>query len=139
MLYASKQKGEGVFFALRQDAEASGVLRIPKSNVDISLMANGDLWGDERFARQIARNMANTLDEFEAVVTDRLHVAILSALMGKRVCLLKNSYWKNESVYEHSLALFFDNVHFIKNIDRVHASCPELSSLGAQNSSGLLG
>jgi len=49
-----------------------------------------------------------------SVFTDRLHVAALAAIMGKRVFLFPNIYWKNKGVYEYSLTKF-DNVTFVEN------------------------
>jgi exopolysaccharide biosynthesis predicted pyruvyltransferase EpsI len=42
----------------------------------------------------------------EAIVTDRLHVAILGAILGKRVFLISNIYHKNKGVYEYSLSSY---------------------------------
>jgi exopolysaccharide biosynthesis predicted pyruvyltransferase EpsI len=47
------------------------------------------------FLRFIAR--------YDRVVTDRLHVAIGGALLGRDVTLAANRYFKNRAVYEHSL------------------------------------
>lgn len=41
---------------------------------------------------------------FAAVHTDRAHVAITAAMMGRDVWFYRNSYFKNEALYEHSLA-----------------------------------
>jgi exopolysaccharide biosynthesis predicted pyruvyltransferase EpsI len=46
------------------------------------------------------------------VYTDRLHVAILAAILKKETYLLPNSYHKNKSAYEFCLKRF-PNVHFI--------------------------
>lgn len=42
----------------------------------------------------------------QAVHTDRLHVAIAAAMLGTAARLRPNSYDKNRSVYDHSLASF---------------------------------
>ena len=46
------------------------------------------------------------------VYTDRLHVSILGAILGKETYLLPNSYHKNKSTYDFSLKSF-PNVTFI--------------------------
>ena len=46
------------------------------------------------------------------VYTDRLHVSILAALLGKKTHLLPNSYHKNESVYRFSMKAH-SNVEFL--------------------------
>lgn len=45
------------------------------------------------------------------IYTDRLHVAILSMILGKKVSLFGNSYHKNKGVWEYSLK---DKVTFIE-------------------------
>ena len=54
--------------------------------------------------------MMRFVDRFEQVNTNRLHIAILSALLGKSVNFYANSYGKNHAVYEHSMAQRFSNV-----------------------------
>lgn len=44
--------------------------------------------------------------------TDRLHVAIAGALLGKSVELHANSYFKNRAVYQFSLRSF-PSVRFV--------------------------
>jgi len=46
------------------------------------------------------------------VYTDRLHVAILAAILKKQVFLFPNKYWKNKGVFEYSLKKY-KNVTFI--------------------------
>lgn len=50
---------------------------------------------------------------FDAIRTDRLHVAIAGTLLGKQVTLYPNSYYKNRAVYAFSLRKF-SNVRFAK-------------------------
>jgi len=45
-------------------------------------------------------NLAAT---YEEIITNRLHFAIAGLLIGRRVTLLANSYYKNQAVYENSL------------------------------------
>ena len=47
----------------------------------------------------------------ETVYTDRLHVAILSSILGKDVTLFGNIYHKNRGVWEYSLR---DSVRFVE-------------------------
>jgi len=48
----------------------------------------------------------------ERVYTDRLHVGILAAILGKPVTLYANAYHKNVGVYEYSLS-GYDHVEFV--------------------------
>jgi exopolysaccharide biosynthesis predicted pyruvyltransferase EpsI len=43
------------------------------------------------------------LDQFERVTTNRLHLCILAALLGKEVDFYANSDFKNEAVYKFTI------------------------------------
>jgi len=60
------------------------------------------------------RNFVNLIEGSNKVITDRLHVAILAAILGKETVLLPNSYYKNRGVYEFSLSKY-PNVKFVSN------------------------
>ncbi len=49
---------------------------------------------------------------YESVTTDRLHVAIAGALLGRNVTLAANRYFKNRAVYEHSLRERFPHLRW---------------------------
>jgi exopolysaccharide biosynthesis predicted pyruvyltransferase EpsI len=59
-----------------------------------------------------AQFLLRVIMRFSAVRTDRLHVAIAGALLGKRVELYAGSYYKNRAVYDFSLRRF-RNVRFV--------------------------
>jgi hypothetical protein len=50
---------------------------------------------------------------FAEIHTDRCHGAISGAMMGRKVVLYRNSYFKNRAVYDHSLA-GMPNVRFVE-------------------------
>jgi exopolysaccharide biosynthesis predicted pyruvyltransferase EpsI len=50
------------------------------------------------------------IDRYDVVHTDRLHVAIAAALLGKTVHIHPGSYHKIQSIYDHSMADRFDHV-----------------------------
>jgi hypothetical protein len=52
------------------------------------------------------------INDFEVVNTNRLHVAIGVALLGKHVKFYPNSYFKYRAVYEYSMQKF-NNVEFM--------------------------
>jgi len=58
---------------------------------------------------------ANLIENSKRVYTDRLHVAILSAILGKDTLLYPNIYHKNRGVYEFSLHKF-PNVRFVDSL-----------------------
>ena len=79
--------GEGTLLAYRGDREASGGA-VPDGAEDISETAPSMRAWLERIAGS------------EEVHTDRTHVMIAAALMGKRVRYRDSAYWKNTAVAE---------------------------------------
>lgn len=55
------------------------------------------------------------VNAFEIVVTDRLHVSIAAALLGKKVYMIDNKYGKLSGVYKQSL-LPFSNVSLVDRV-----------------------
>ena len=60
-----------------------------------------------------AAYLLRVVDSFDVVRSDRLHVAIAGALLGKEVELYPNSTFKNRAVYDFSLERF-TNVRFVE-------------------------
>jgi polysaccharide pyruvyl transferase len=94
-----KKAGRGELMAFRTDAE-SRYGRVPMPNFDISNM------GREYHYRLILDIVSN----YESVCTDRLHVSIAGALLGRKVKLFEGSYHKIKGIYEYSLRDRFPNV-----------------------------
>ena len=107
-----RKAGTGPFLCLRDDAEASSTAKDHRS-IDLSLSWNGGWWGNEELSRFSTYALATVLSGYEAVFTDRLHIGILGAKLGKRVFLGANSYYKNETIYRHSLASSGNTVEFV--------------------------
>ncbi len=100
--FKNSKKGIGTLNAFRSDCES--ILKFkPESNIDISY--NG-------YATKPLNEFLETIDNFEQINTDRLHVAITSMLLGKKVNLYPNSYFKNKAVFEYSLNKF-SNINFV--------------------------
>jgi exopolysaccharide biosynthesis predicted pyruvyltransferase EpsI len=96
--------------AFRTDKESNGREQ-PADNFDLSRIYSS--WGaPEGFARLAARDFFAIAERYDEIRTDRLHVGIAGALLGKRVLLHDNSYGKNRAVWEHSLAGRFPNVEW---------------------------
>jgi GT2 family glycosyltransferase len=83
--------GEGTLNAFRTDREALGAGALPAGNIDISATATSL----EEWLRTIA--------EHELVRTDRAHVMIAAALLGKRVEYRPSSYHKLPALAEFGL------------------------------------
>jgi exopolysaccharide biosynthesis predicted pyruvyltransferase EpsI len=61
-------------------------------------------WDDVALMRQAIQGASTYLLGFGEVHTDRLHCAILSAILGRQTVLFANSYFKNRAVFELSLS-----------------------------------
>jgi Polysaccharide pyruvyl transferase len=80
----------GVF--LRCDLESSRQVDLSFSVGDPSMMKPMDYPGYFKLIKL-----------FDTIITDRLHFAIASLMMGRQTILLPNSYYKNRAVYEQWL------------------------------------
>jgi exopolysaccharide biosynthesis predicted pyruvyltransferase EpsI len=107
--------GKGTANCYRTDKESARPFDMPNDNRDISLSWNGELWHRPDFAKNVTHSLASYLSAFETVKTDRLHVAILAAIIGKKVVLYPNNYFKIKAVFEYSIKEAFDNVVLIEN------------------------
>jgi len=86
--------GEGTLHAFRTDRERAGSDPLPEDNDDISAScASLDDW-------------LATIARHEIVRTDRAHVMIAAALLGKRVEYAPNSYHKVEAIARGALSAY---------------------------------
>lgn len=100
----------------------------PSSDADISaLVAFG---GSPTASAVAAWCLLTFISRCAAIVTDRLHVAIGSALLGKPCTLLPNSYDKNAAVYKHSLSSF-PHVGFAERWDGGVPRCDASADCGS--------
>ncbi len=102
-------KPVGLVFRTDNEARAHGLANHPE-NFDLS--ANGDHRSD-------AAEFLRYLDQFDHVITDRLHAAIGAALLGKRVSLAPGNYFKIKAIYDSSLKGYFDRVDLVENDERL--------------------
>ncbi len=99
----------GNFF--REDIEASGK-EIPKGNADLSrIYEHGTR--NRHLTSYTTSRLLRYINRFPVVRTDRLHICIAAALLGKEVELFPNSYFKCEAVYEYSLRSRFPKIKWI--------------------------
>lgn len=100
-LHVGQGVGTGSFFRL--EAESSGRIDIPPHNSDISL--EGNHFSDiGPFFAEIAK--------YETIHTDRLHVAIASCLLGRKLHFYAGSYFKNKAVYLSSMKDYYLKAQF---------------------------
>jgi exopolysaccharide biosynthesis predicted pyruvyltransferase EpsI len=93
-------------FAFRLDCEINKLregIPLPSTNQDIS--SYGSLTDttsdDENFA--VVERFIKTIDAYDVVWTDRLHVGIAAFLLGKKVHLFDNSYGKTRAVFASTI------------------------------------
>lgn len=98
--------GQGTLNAFREDKE-SVMESLTESNHDISY--NG-------YATKPLDEFVEYLSKYEEINTDRLHVAICGTLLGKKVNLYQNSYYKNKAVFDYSLSRF-PNISFLESVN----------------------
>lgn len=102
------QNKNGVLNVFRVDIEKTDK-DIPEGNIDLSLRFEYGL-----VSRPLVDYMTSQvfayLNHFHTVRTNRLHISIAAALLGKTVELYPNNYYKIRSVYEQSLKDDFPNV-----------------------------
>jgi len=96
-----KQKNKWCFF--RNDKESSKKIKIPKKNIDISL-----LWNEH----SNINIFINEIDKYKIIYTDRLHVWIAWAMLWKEVHLYSSNYFKIFDIYKSSIKNNFKNVIF---------------------------
>lgn len=105
---------------MREDGERPKHTFIPLRNRDISKEGRAHT-PVKRFLREISR--------YETIYTNRLHVCIGAALLGRRVHFFPNDYFKNEMVFEASMKPNYPNVIFERNYDQLVDISPDQHSL----------
>ncbi|HKY95755.1 MAG TPA: hypothetical protein VJL84_10645, partial [Kiloniellales bacterium] len=93
------RKENGRFF--RRDKEA---LTLAPAGSEDPMAAIEGPWLDMAEAEAEVLLLAHRIARCRHVATDRLHGAILATLLDCEVTLHANAYFKNEAVYDHSLA-----------------------------------
>lgn len=98
-----KRKKNGYFY--RTDKESANKIKIPKNNLDISL-----LWSE----KNNINIFINEIDKYNIIYTDRLHVWIAWILLWKEVHLYWWNYFKINDIYKSSIKPNFKNIFFEK-------------------------
>ena len=105
-----KREDPYVLVAPRKDRE--GVVSWSTQNFPKKVrVLFGDIEGVKNFASWV-----DIIGNSRKVYTDRLHVAIMSAILEKETFLYPNSYYKNKGVYEFSLCKF-PNVRYVDSYE----------------------
>lgn len=89
--------------ALRVDREKAPEAKGFEFSVDISLLGN---------ASSSVQPLFQIVNQFDAIVSDRLHVAIAGCLLGKEVTVLPGNYGKSRQVFDSSISGNFPKARF---------------------------
>ena len=96
--------------AYRADIEKT-VIKLPKNNFDLSqAFAADDMF--PLSSLHATYFMMKFIERFGAVSTNRLHVGIMSAMLGKDVDFYDNAYGKNRDVFFYCLRDRFQNIRW---------------------------
>lgn len=93
------------------------------TDLDLSAVRYGAATSSAHHIDFCAKLMLMAVDCADAIITDRLHVGIAAALMGKEVYLLDNTYGKLSGVYQHSLKSN-PHIHFCDTMPDVNKLRP---------------
>lgn len=97
----------GLFFRIDNEARPHGFAQLP-GNYDLS--ADGShLSNPMEFLRH--------LDRYETVATDRLHIAIGAAILGKTVLIATGNYFKIRAIYDTSVAPHFPKCRLVEDAE----------------------
>ena len=98
------KRGTGVLHAFRDDKESSEI-QLPIGNQDVSAGPDSQ-W----------KELLDIISQYSIVHTNRAHVSIAAALMGKETHIYPSSYFKQKEIFRYSL-FNRKNVNFHSNID----------------------
>jgi exopolysaccharide biosynthesis predicted pyruvyltransferase EpsI len=98
---AEPTKDEG--YLMREDMEKPEGAEIPQGNVDISKGGR---------AHTPIDGFLEAIGQYRHIHTNRLHVGIAGALLGRQTTLSANNYFKIRAIYQSSVEPFFDHVRF---------------------------
>jgi exopolysaccharide biosynthesis predicted pyruvyltransferase EpsI len=111
----SNDNNKSLLRCFRADVEKTDI-NLPAGNIDVSgILAYGKTKETLDYATVllVTNQMLRFINRYTKIETNRLHVAIAAALLGKDVALYRNSYYKNEAVYKYSLEKQFSNVRWM--------------------------
>ncbi len=102
------KKGKGTLHVIRTDGEKTD-MPVPKGNIDLSEEFDigkpyQHAYWELSYWEEFPDKLIEYINQFEEVVTNRLHIGIAAALLQKKTTIYPNNYFKNKGIYELSLA-----------------------------------
>ncbi len=116
--------GRRLAWFLRQDREQLAQLGTLHPSLDLSRLG-GSMCRWPEFNLLGVSQFLKAIESVDVVVTDRLHVSIASAMLGKELLMLDNSYGKLLGVYERSMHQL-PGVHFCRSVEELHATLNQI-------------
>lgn len=117
-ILATLKLRDPVLHVVRTDSEATGAA-VPACNYDLSeLFSSGHLLNDPGgymtpgICASTIKALRVLIRAARRVETNRLHITVLSAIVGTPVVMMDNSYGKNRGIYERSIRDYFSGVTF---------------------------
>ena len=107
--FITQRDGGYELIALRNDKESA---LSSSAREEIIQMCENPMISDISLGKTMT-DFVSTVNNADKVFTDRLHVAILSKILGKKVTLFGNKYHKNKGVWEYSLK---DSVDYVETL-----------------------
>ena len=92
----------------REDVEAKNTTKHDK-NSDLSKIYEYGT-NNRQLTDYTTLRLLKFINRFDSINTDRLHICIAAALLGKKVIFSPNSYFKCRAVFEYSINGIFKNV-----------------------------
>jgi exopolysaccharide biosynthesis predicted pyruvyltransferase EpsI len=105
--FVESRTGDYDLVSFRDDRESAINQDMKKKVIRES---NNPLVADISMKRTL-KDFVSTVYNANHIYTDRLHVAILSKILGKQATLYGNKYHKNKGVWEYSL---YDSIEFVE-------------------------
>lgn len=110
--FLNKHSERKTLNCFRTDVERTGI-KLTKDNIDLSVRF-GYGTNSELRASYASNRLLTFINKYNEIRTNRLHICIAGALLGKKVKFYPNNYFKCESVYQHSIKDRFPNVQWMK-------------------------
>ena len=107
--FITPQDGGYELIALRSDKESA---LVGSAREEIIQMCENPMIADISLAKTMTDFVSKAYNA-DIIFTDRLHVAILSKILGKKITLFGNKYHKNKGVWEYSLK---DSVDYVETL-----------------------
>ena len=102
-----------VLNAFRIDVEKTSDI-VPEGNIDLSAILELSSC-EPSLSKYACYYFLDEINKYDEVRTNRLHIAIAAACLGKKVKLYANNYFKIRAIYEYSMAGKFDNVEWMES------------------------